>query len=54
MHLTTVISFIIALLGALVLVIWMPGRQPHARAAQPGQQAAGNGVAPAEAAGVER
>jgi EmrB/QacA subfamily drug resistance transporter len=50
MHLTTVISFIIALLGAVVLVIWMPGRQPQARAAQPGQQAAGHGEAPAEAA----
>ena len=35
MHLTSVISFIIAVLGAVVLAIWMPGRRPRAQAAQP-------------------
>jgi hypothetical protein len=57
MHLTSVISFIIAVLGAVVLAIWMPGRPPRAQAAQPGaaavQPAAQVAQAP-QAAGVER
>ena len=50
MHLTTVISFVIALLGAVVLAIWMPGRQPGAPEARPEPQA----IQPAETAGAER
>ena len=57
MHLTSVISFIIAVLGAVVLAIWMPGRRPRAQSAQPAvpaaQPAAQVAQAP-QAAGVER
>jgi len=35
MHVTTVISAVITLIGALVVLAWMPGR-PHARAGQAG------------------
>jgi hypothetical protein len=40
MHLTSVISFVIAVLGAGAMVIWMPGRRPATRpAAEPVQAA---------------
>jgi MFS transporter, DHA2 family, multidrug resistance protein len=53
MHLTTVISFFIAVLGAVVLAIWMPGRSPAMPPALPAD-AAGTSPAIAEAAGAER
>jgi len=34
MHVTTAISAVITLIGALVVLIWMPGRSAQTRAAQ--------------------
>ena len=39
MHVTTAISAVITLLGALVVLIWMPGRSAQATAAQAGTAA---------------
>ena len=50
MHLTSVISCVIAVLGAVTVTIWMPGRQPGAPEARPEPQA----IQPAETAGAER
>ena len=46
MHITTLISAVITLLGALVIVIWMPGRAAAADAASPAGAAATAGRAP--------
>jgi len=50
MHLTSVISLSIAVLGAVVVAIWMPGRRPALATAASGPGAAtsaANGSAPA-------
>src|ERR1039457_4415929 len=45
MHLTPVISFIIAVLGAVVLAIWMPGRRPALAPATPANASGGAAIA---------
>jgi EmrB/QacA subfamily drug resistance transporter len=55
MHLTSVISLSIAVLGAIVVAIWMPGRRPALATTASGPGAAtsaANGSAPAAAAPV--
>jgi MFS family permease len=55
MHVTTLISAMITLLGALVVIIWMPGRQARARTREPvtvADAAAGAALAPAPASGA--
>ncbi len=54
MHMTSVISFSIAVLGAVVVAIWMPGRKPAAAPALPAGAGAGTAVAgqPANGAGA--
>jgi hypothetical protein len=49
MHITTLISAVITLLGALVVVIWMPGRRLGTPS--PNATTAGETEAPAVAAG---
>jgi EmrB/QacA subfamily drug resistance transporter len=45
MHLTSVISFSVAVLGAVMLAIWMPGRQPATPAGAAATAAVGNNAA---------
>ncbi len=51
MHVTTAISAVITLLGALVVLIWMPGR-PAAQAETAGDESAVAGAAVPDAAQV--
>ena len=53
MHVTTAISAVITLAGALVVLIWMPGRRPAAQAGLAGSEVAGSEVASAEVASAE-